>query len=121
MDIADLIAARPSARRQLASWYSGLIDAAEREGLTVAELAAKAGVVKETIYSWRRRRARTTTSARMKDGPPGLVQVRVVEEAPSPLHGPALELRLGRRRRILVPAGFDRDTLMALVTALDQC
>ncbi len=51
MDISHLIAARPTQRRHLATWYSELLDAAEHEGLSVAELADRLGVVKETIYA----------------------------------------------------------------------
>jgi len=57
MDISQLIAARPTQRQHRAAWYSELLDAAEHECLSVAEFAERLGVVKETIYAWRRRRA----------------------------------------------------------------
>jgi transposase-like protein len=121
MDIAHLIATRPTQRRHLATWYSELLDAAEQEGLSVAELADRLGVVKETIYAWRRRSVAAAPIERESKSAPALVRVRVVDHDRPSTSRPSLELRLQGSRRILVPAGFDVDTLVALVATLERC
>ncbi len=121
MDVEQLIAARPTARRHLATWYSELLDAAEQEGLSVAELADRLGVVKETIYAWRRRSVAAAPFERESKSAPALVRVRVVDPERPSTSRPSLELRLQGSRRILVPAGFDVDTLVALVATLERC
>jgi len=119
MDISDLIASRPTERRQLADWYSDLIDAAQREGLSVAEVATRAGVVKETIYAWRRRRNGPRAKERTHSSTPGLVRVRVATGRPSDHEREqSIAVRLANGRQILVPSGFNPD---ALVATLERC
>jgi hypothetical protein len=48
-------------------------------------------------------------------------RVRVVDHDRPSTSRPSLELRLQGSRRILVPEGFDVDTLVALVATLERC
>lgn len=123
MDIEELIAARPADRRDLGTWYSELLDVSEREGISVADLAARLGVVTETIYAWRRKLRSLPRSREVREAAAGLVRVRVVDEQPErgTAHDRPLELRLARGRHLLVPRGFDPAHLVALVNALERC
>ncbi len=78
-------------------------------------------MVKETIYLWRRRRAGAAPLERDSKSAPALVRVRVVDQDRPSTSRPSLELRLQGSRRILVPEGFDVDTLVALVATLERC
>lgn len=121
MDISHLIATRPTQRRHLATWYSELLDAAEHEGLSVAELADRLGVVKETIYARRRQRATAAPDERPREGVPGLVRVRVIDHEERARSQRCLELHVRGGRHILVPTGFDADALVALIATLERC
>ncbi len=122
MVLEQLIAAGPTARRHRGAWYGDLIDAAEREGVTVASLASRLGVVAETIYAWRRKRGGLPESAAIRRATAGLVRVYVAEpKAITATEERPLELRLGRDRSVLVPRGFDREHLLALLSALKRC
>jgi hypothetical protein len=121
MDISHLIATRPTQRRHLAAWYSELIDAAEHEGLSVAELADLLGVAKETIYARRRQRDTASPVERPRESTPGLVRVHVIDHDQPAGSQRCLELRLRGGRHILIPTGFDADALVALVATLERC
>lgn len=122
MDLEQLIAARPTERRHRGAWYGNLIDAAEREGVTVASLAKRLGVVAETLYSWRRKRTHLPEVAAIRRAAAGLVRVHVAEPKTTlPAQERPLELRLGRDRSVLVPRGFDREHLLALLSAIERC
>lgn len=121
MDIEQLIAARPTERRHLGAWYCDLIDAAEREHVPLRALAERLGVVPETVYAWKRKRAGRSMPDAGRRGTARLIRLRVAEPAtPAPDDRP-LELRLGRDRSLLIHRGFDREDLVALLGALERC
>lgn len=121
MDIEQLIAARPTERRHLGAWYADLLDTAEREGLTMPSLAKRLGVVAETLYAWRRKRRGYLRAEAPRRVAAGLVRVRIAEPTAAIPDDRPLELRLARDRSLLIHRGFDRDHLVALLSALERC
>ena len=121
MDIEQLIAARPTERRRLGAWYADLIDTAEREGLTMPSLAKRLGVVAETLYTWRRKRRGDLRAEAPRRVAAGLVRVRIAEPTAAIPDDRPFELRLARDRSLLIHRGFDRDHLVALLSALERC
>ena len=118
MDLEALIAARPPRREDLGAWYSEILDAAERAGTRVPDLARRLGCSIETVYSWRRRLKRGPGVASQPAS--GLVRVEIAE----PAHGhddDRFEVRTRSGRSVLVPAGFDPRALAAVVAALEAC
>jgi len=107
---------RPTSRQDLTAWFSAVLDAQARSGLSVSGYAERIGVTGTTLYQWRRRleRRRGSESAR-------LVEVAVARDVEGS-SGEALVVRIGDgRRSIEVPRGFDGDDLRRLVTALESC
>jgi transposase-like protein len=121
MDIEQLIAARPTARRQRSAWYGDLIDTAEREGVTLPSLAKRLGVVAETLYAQRRKRRDRPGAEATRRAAAGLVRVRIAEPTAVVSNDRPLELRLARDRSVLIHRGFDREHLVALLSALERC
>jgi len=121
MDLEARLRARPSRRGDLGAWYSQLLEAAGREGMSIPELAGRLGCSPETVYSWRRR---LTRKAGGDTGGPstGLVRVRVTEpEAEPDSDGTFLEVCTRGGRSVRVAPGFDPSTLAAVVAVLEQC
>jgi len=116
MTLEALLEARPSRRNDLGTWYSQLLEAAAREGTSVAALADLLGCARETIYAWKRRLAKAADAAAP---PPGLVRVRVAREAKRDEE--RFEVRLRSGRSVLVPNSFEPLALAAVVAALEQC
>ncbi len=112
---------RPSSRTELAGWYEAALDGQERSGLSVAEYADEIGVTAATLYSWRRRLASRSSPQPQREGT-GLVRVQVGRDAQR-LDGGAgtLVVRVGRRRSIAVPPGFDAEELTRVIAVLEAC
>jgi transposase-like protein len=121
MDIEQLIAARPTERRHLGDWYLDLIDAADREHVTVPALAERLGVVPETIYAWRRKRAGRSEANAIRRATARLIRVQVADPPAAVPNERPLELRLAGDRSLLIHRGFDRENLVALLSALERC
>ncbi|MEM9801163.1 MAG: hypothetical protein AAGA20_12620 [Planctomycetota bacterium] len=51
MELESLLAARPTRRIDLRAWYLEVLEATEREGVTVPELAQKLGCCRVIVYS----------------------------------------------------------------------
>ena len=122
MHISDLIAARPAERGQLSAWYSAVLDAAQQEGLAVPALATRLGVSNETVYAWRRRLRSTAASRETATQVPSLVRVQIATSSTAASSTDTrLTVQLERGRQVLVPTGFDPDSLAALVATLERC
>jgi transposase-like protein len=115
---------RPTRRSDLTRWYSAVLAAQERNGLSVREYARQLGVTATTLYSWRRRLSaggrRRSARAATETGRPGLVEL-VVDRSHAGDAGQSTVVRLRGDRRIEVPRGFDGDDLRRLVTVLESC
>ena len=118
MELESLLTARPSRRRDLGVWYSQVLEAAEREGVTIPELAQKLGCCQETVYSWRRRLRRAENHS--SPTPTGLVRVQVAEPL-APSDSSRLEVRTRTGRAVLVPNDFDASALATVVAVLERC
>jgi hypothetical protein len=118
MDLEALLAARPSRRADLGTWYSRLLGAADRDGVSVRELAERLGCSREAVYFWRRRLTNEARASSRRSA--GLVRVQVTEPAPEPDTG-LLEVRTRTGRSVLVPPGFDPSALAAVVAVLERC
>jgi hypothetical protein len=114
------LGARPRSRRELASWYSGALEAQATSGLSVAEFAHRLGVSVPTLYQWRRRLG---TPPRGDDLPARLVEVEVTRSGgTTTTTADAMVVSLcSGRRSIGVPHGFDSDELRRLVAVLESC
>jgi len=118
MDLEALLEARPRRRGDLRAWYSRLLEAAERRGTPVPELARRLGCSQETVYSWRRRLRKKPSGA--SRSPARLVRVQVAEPAAA-AGDSRLEVRTRTGRSVLVPSGFDPSALAAVLAALERC
>jgi hypothetical protein len=78
-------------------------------GLPVAAYCRRARVPQPSFFAWRRKLRDAGTFAEM----------RLKPEAGSANDAGALELHLRRGRRVIVRPGFDRQTLLDLVTTLE--
>jgi hypothetical protein len=113
------LGARPTSRRELASWYSGALEAQATSGLSVAEFAHRLGVSVPTLYQWRRRLG---TPPRGDDLPARLVEVEVTRSGATTTTADAMVVSLcSGQRSIGVPHGFDSDELRRLVAVLESC
>ena len=122
MELKAVIARRPEGRTGLTEWYRELFEAADREGLSNAEIAARVGRILTSIYSWRRRFRENALDTGEQSN--GLVHVQVADssgclasEAPSS----RFEVRLRTDRTLVVPTHFDATQLVSLVEVLEQC
>lgn len=122
MELQAVIARRPEGRTGLTEWYRELFEAADREGLSNAEIAARVGRTLTSIYSWRRRfRENATVSSEQSNG---LVQVRVANSSGRPgsnARSSRFEVRLRTERTLVVPSQFDATQLVSLVEVLEKC
>lgn len=94
-----------------------------RSGLSVAEFCRRSGVAASSFFYWRRRLA---AGRRARRGVRTFVELALPTAAGArvPAGGietgvPRIELRLPGRRRIVVRAGFDRRTLLDLLSVLE--
>jgi hypothetical protein len=99
--------------RQTRAEWARRIEEWKRSGLSGAEFAARAGVKESTLRYWKWQVGRQAKKAAR----PGFVEVVA---APGGLvaDAPPLEVLVGARR-VLVPAGFDEDTLRRLLRVLE--
>lgn len=98
-----------------------------RSGLSVREFCRREALSEPLFYCWRRELARREIG---ESSAAGSARKRTVQAASLvPLHiampheegqASAIEIVLPRGRRVRVPAGFDRDTLRAVLDLLEQ-
>jgi hypothetical protein len=134
MASVERVAKQPSAREQ---HWRDMIQRWQLSGQTVRAFCAQHRLSKPSFYSWRR-------TIQLRDQPPhtdaigpraiasdepdeaaerpAFVPVRVLTSAvdATPPAAAGLELVVGARRTVRVPAGFDADTLRRLLTVLEE-
>ena len=89
-----------------------VLAAFEASGLSQAAFARSRGVSPTSLNNWIRRWRRPGETAT------ALVPVHVVPGGPST---PPFEVRLGNRRIVRVPSGFDAAELRRLLAAVESC
>jgi transposase len=89
----------------------------EQEGLSYRELSQELGISRWTLYEWSRRLRREKEGLRDQEK---RAPVSFVEVAPAEEERAAIEVFLGSRR-LRIERGFDRETLLRLVEALESC
>jgi hypothetical protein len=91
--------------------WQPIISAQLTSGLSIAAYCRREQISQPSFFAWRRRLA----------GPAaGFVEVEtLLPTAGETLRAPAIELRLGGGRRLVVRKGFDRDLLAEVVQALE--
>ena len=94
------------ARRSRDAWRE-IIAQQQASGLTVAAFCRRAQLSAVSFFAWRRKLRDAVTFAEVKLVPPAALEASGVE-----LHLPA-------GRRIVVRPGFDRQTLLELLAALE--
>lgn len=85
----------------------------DRSGLTQERFAAEHGISFSTLRFWLRRRANTAGRVPSRRFVP--VRLSIFDPAAEPI----LEIVLGSRRRVRVPASFDPDVLAAMLRAIE--
>ena len=98
----------------------GLLAEREESGESYASLSRRSGIPTGTLASWAHRERQRDSGASS-----AFIELRVKDEAavpPRPGDGgfTVVVVADGRRREILVPAGFDADALRDLVAVLEE-
>jgi transposase-like protein len=111
---------RPASREELAGWYSSVLEAQSRSGLSVADYAARVGVSAVTLYQWRRRLSTSSYDDHAPDRA-RLVEVTLARGRQADSAGVLVVRVRDGSRAIEVPRGFDSDDVRRLVTVLESC
>jgi len=110
------------------SRWSAIIAEHTLSELSVARFCARRGISTAAFYRWRRalqdggpsRRRRRRTAA----GSPVFLEAVVADPVPASTPGASAPaspiIEIGSGRRIVVPCGFDEETLARLVQALER-
>jgi transposase-like protein len=116
-----------------AKYWSGLVAAWSRSGLSQAEFCRRRGVNGGTFIWWKRqlekaagpataRSAVTSDAPKRRGRPPKAASARFVEvRLPGASALPTYEVVLARGRSIRVPSQFDPRILSQLITAVESC
>jgi len=88
-------------------------------GLSVAAFCRRSKVSQASFYAWRRKLRDTEPFAPGRNLR-GFAEVRLAPEPEAATGFGALELHLPHGRRVIVRPGFDRRTLLDLVSTLEQ-
>jgi hypothetical protein len=99
-------------------FWQQMVQRWQQSALSVRAFCAQHGLSEPSFYGWRRRFAQRTTEA------VPFVPVRVVSEAATSGgaidSGSAVELVLGKGRRLRIAPGFDAVTLQRLLALLEE-
>jgi len=102
-------------RRGAEVWakWGGLMAEQQRSGQSVAAFCRERGLCAPHFFAWKKRLS--------ERGREQFVAVEVVEarEPQARAASPAIEIRLGSRRSVIVEAGFDAAHLRAVLEALE--
>lgn len=104
-----------STRRTSADRWRRILRQQQASGLTVAAFCRRAEVSQPSFYSWRRKLRSEVTFAEVTVSPAAPLKASGI--APAETSG--IELRLPGGRSVMVRAGFDRQTLLDLLHALE--
>jgi hypothetical protein len=107
-----------------AAWWRPILERQESSGLSGAEFCQQNELPMSTFYRWRKRLTAPTEA--VAEGSVAFVELRAVEgagrDAEQPGVGVPLELLLSEGRfrgRVVVPPGFDPQTLAELLSVLE--
>jgi len=119
---APLEAALLAVRKSPEKWRV-IIEARRASGLSVRTFCTRHGIIHSKFYYWAKRLGLNQGSRPKPHGPARFALIKAVQQPPSPRSLPpgdaGLELRLASRRVVLVRPGFDRQTLVELVAAME--
>ncbi len=106
-----------------ARYWSGLVSAWSRSGLSQAEFCRRRGVKVVTFAWWKRQLPKPDGDLPKRRGrPPKAALARFVEVRLAGGAGlPAYEVVLAHGRSIRVPSQFDPQILSRLITAVESC
>lgn len=96
-----------SLRTETAERWRRIVQQQQSSGLPVTAFCRRAGVPQSSFFAWRRKLRDEATFA----------EVKLSAEPAAPVGG--IELHLPGERRIVVRPGFDRRTLLDLLTVLE--
>jgi hypothetical protein len=100
-------------RKRTQRLWGRRIAAQQASGLSVTEFCRRERIQKSGFYYWKRRVPRKPSE--------GFVELKIASATSRVVHAEvaAIELCLGNGRRLMVPAGFDRDHLLRLIGAIE--
>ena len=103
-------------RAELWAKWRGLVTEQSQSGQSVSAFCRDRGLRDSLFYDWKKR---------IREGEAAqFVEVKVKESSeqrkPVPDHFPAIEVRLGKGRSVLVEPGFDASHLRALLAVLES-
>jgi transposase-like protein len=110
--------------------WQAIVQQYRDSGQTIAEFVRANGLCRQKFYAWRRRfesppaggasssAGEVPAAANQETVSPAFVRVVPTESPDS--DGGSIEVRLRRRRRVLVRSGFDRTLLIGVVRALEE-
>ncbi len=101
--------------------WRAIIDQQERSGLSVARFCHERGIAASSLFAWKRRLRQEGHSAGEASPAGGSNMPAFVQLAAGRPAGrrAAIELRLGRGRRLLLRPGFDAPTLATALAVLE--
>jgi hypothetical protein len=119
---APLEAALLAARKSPEQWRV-IIEARRASGLSVRTFCTRHGIIHSKFYYWAKRLGLNQGWGPKPHPPARFALIKAVQQPPSPVSLPpgdaGLELRLASGRAVLVRPGFDRQTLVELVAAME--
>jgi transposase-like protein len=100
-----------------------IVQACRSSGTSVRSFCLRHGISQSKFYYWAKRLGLNRVARPRQRTPARFALIQAVQQQPSPLSlfpsDAGLELRLVSGRAVLVRPGFDRQTLMELVAALE--
>ena len=109
-----------------ARYWSGMVAAWSRSGLSQAEFCRRQGINGGTFVWWKRQLQQVPGDVanvpKRRGRPPKAASTRFVEvRLPGMPLSPTYEVVLARGRSIRVPSQFDPETLSRLIAAVESC
>ena len=103
------------------AWWRRQVEAQHRSGLTIRAFCQEQHLSEASFYAWRkelakREREKSPSTPDMSDSAwPAFAEVSFTQ----PTTCPPIELVLADSRRVVIPPGFDRTTLQAVLEILE--
>ena len=104
-----------------ARYWSDLVAAWSRSGLSQAEFCRRRGVKVASLAWWKRQLHKPDGDLPKRRGRPPKTASRFVEVRLAGVSSATYEVVLARGRSIRVPSQFDPETLSRLITAVESC
>lgn len=97
------------------AFWRGHVEACSASGGGIAAYCRERGLSEANFYYWRKRLGQAGGAASRREPAPSFVEVSMASQPAA-----AIELALAGGRRIQVHPGFDAQTLLRLVSALES-